>query len=164
VFALFIYTGSYPCTALQLELLERREAREKPFFKLPSNCAFNSLRPSGVINLKVQFVFCLSPNNRWLIVYHSLLSSSSPTLLNRIISFNPNARRGQHQHQYNDITHNQFGAVENGITVTKLMQIFSRQAAMMDALISHFADQMRRRKDGTDAVDNVADDGECQLR
>jgi hypothetical protein len=78
-----------------------------------------------------------------------------------MISFNPNARRGQHQHQYNDITHNQFGAVENGITVTKLMQIFSRQAAMMDALISHFADQMRRRKDGTDAVDNVADDGEA---
>lgn len=31
---------------------------------------------------------------------------------------------------------------------------------MMDALISHFADQMRRRKDGTDVVDNVADDGE----
>lgn len=57
----------------------------------------------------------------------------------------------------------QFGAVENGITVTKLMQIFSRQAAMMDALISHFADQMRRRKDGTDAVDNVADDGESVL-
>lgn len=43
------------------------------------------------------------------------------------------------------------------------MQIFSRQAAMMDALISHFADQMRRRKDGTDAVDNVADDGESLL-
>ncbi|KAG5671913.1 hypothetical protein PVAND_002082 [Polypedilum vanderplanki] len=53
----------------------------------------------------------------------------------------------------------QFGAVENGITVTKLMQIFSRQAAMMDALISHFAEQMRRRKDGTDAIENnVADD------
>ncbi|CAO1418753.1 unnamed protein product [Diamesa tonsa] len=54
----------------------------------------------------------------------------------------------------------QFGAVENGITVTKLMQIFSRQAAMMDALISHFADQLRRRKDGTDGVvqDNVVDD------
>jgi len=53
----------------------------------------------------------------------------------------------------------QFGAVENGITVTKLMQIFSRQAAMMDALISHFSEQMRHRKDGTDVVDNVADDG-----
>lgn len=56
--------------------------------------------------------------------------------------------------------YSQFGAVENGITVTKLMQIFSRQAAMMDALISHFAEQMRRRKDGTDAIENVADDGE----
>lgn len=45
------------------------------------------------------------------------------------------------------------------------MQIFSRQAAMMDALISHFAEQMRRRKDGTDAIENVADDGEffCEL-
>lgn len=43
------------------------------------------------------------------------------------------------------------------------MQIFSRQAAMMDALISHFADQTRRRKDGTDVVDNVADDGEFLL-
>lgn len=30
----------------------------------------------------------------------------------------------------------------------------------MDALISHFAEQMRRRKDGTDAIENVADDGE----
>jgi hypothetical protein len=60
-------------------------------------------------------------------------------------------------------THTQFGAVENGITVTKLMQIFSRQAAMMDALISHFAEQMRRRKDGTDAIENnVADDGESR--
>lgn len=29
----------------------------------------------------------------------------------------------------------------------------------MDALISHFAEQMRRRKDGTDAIENVADDG-----
>lgn len=34
---------------------------------------------------------------------------------------------------------------------------------MMDALISHFADQMRRRKDGTDVVDNAADDGESLL-
>jgi hypothetical protein len=41
------------------------------------------------------------------------------------------------------------------------MQIFSHQAAMMDALISHFAEQMRRRKEGTDGVvaENVADDG-----
>lgn len=40
----------------------------------------------------------------------------------------------------------QFDAIENGIAVTKLMQIFSRQANMMDALIAHFADQMRRRR------------------
>ena len=40
----------------------------------------------------------------------------------------------------------QFDAIENGIAVTKLMQIFSRQAHMMDALIAHFADQMRRRR------------------
>lgn len=44
----------------------------------------------------------------------------------------------------------QFDAVENGIAVSKLMQIFSRQAAMMDALIAHFADQMRRRREGAD--------------
>lgn len=40
----------------------------------------------------------------------------------------------------------QFDAIDNGIAVTKLMQIFSRQANMMDALIAHFADQMRRRR------------------
>lgn len=40
------------------------------------------------------------------------------------------------------------------------MQIFSRQAAMMDALISHFAEQMRRRKDESDPIaDNINDDG-----
>lgn len=31
---------------------------------------------------------------------------------------------------------------------SKMMQVFSKQAPMMDALISHFADQMRRRKLG----------------
>ncbi|XP_055905531.1 FERM domain-containing protein 8 [Eupeodes corollae] len=44
----------------------------------------------------------------------------------------------------------QFDAVENGIQISKLMQIFSRQAAMMDALIAHFAEQMRRRREGGD--------------
>lgn len=43
----------------------------------------------------------------------------------------------------------QFNAVENGITMSKLTQVFSKQAPMMDALISHFADLMRRRRDGT---------------
>ncbi|XP_049548047.1 uncharacterized protein LOC125959276 [Anopheles darlingi] len=46
----------------------------------------------------------------------------------------------------------QFGAVENGIAATKLMQIFSRQAAMVDALITHFIEQDKRRKEsGADA-------------
>ncbi|XP_035896061.1 uncharacterized protein LOC118504990 isoform X2 [Anopheles stephensi] len=46
----------------------------------------------------------------------------------------------------------QFGAVENGIAATKLMQIFSRQAAMVDALITHFVEQDKRRKEsGADA-------------
>lgn len=40
----------------------------------------------------------------------------------------------------------QFDAVENGIQVSKLMQIFSKQAAMIDALISHFTDQIRNKK------------------
>ncbi|KAH8295265.1 hypothetical protein KR018_009455 [Drosophila ironensis] len=40
----------------------------------------------------------------------------------------------------------QFDVVENGIQVSKLMQIFSKQAAMIDALISHFTDQIRNRK------------------
>ena len=31
---------------------------------------------------------------------------------------------------------------------SKMMQVFSKQAPMMDALISHFAEQMRRRKMG----------------
>jgi hypothetical protein len=41
--------------------------------------------------------------------------------------------------------------------VTKLMQIFSRQATMMDALISHFS-EMRRRKDEAEP-ENVIEDG-----
>ncbi|EDV42262.1 uncharacterized protein Dana_GF17892, isoform C [Drosophila ananassae] len=40
----------------------------------------------------------------------------------------------------------QFDVVENGIQVSKLMQIFSKQAAMIDALISHFTDQIRNKK------------------
>lgn len=42
----------------------------------------------------------------------------------------------------------QFDAVENGMSVSKMMQVFSKQAPMMDALISHFAEQMRRRREG----------------
>ncbi|XP_033244575.1 FERM domain-containing protein 8 [Drosophila miranda] len=40
----------------------------------------------------------------------------------------------------------QFDAVENGIQVSKLVQVFSKQAAMIDALISHFTDQIRNKK------------------
>lgn len=39
--------------------------------------------------------------------------------------------------------------MENGIAISKLTQVFSKQAPMMDALITHFAEQMRRRRDGT---------------
>lgn len=42
----------------------------------------------------------------------------------------------------------QFDAVENGMHTSKMMQVFSKQAPMMDALISHFAEQTRRRKLG----------------
>ncbi|XP_058120764.1 LOW QUALITY PROTEIN: putative FERM domain-containing protein FRMD8P1 [Anopheles ziemanni] len=52
----------------------------------------------------------------------------------------------------------QFGAVENGIAATKLMQIFSRQAAMVDALITHFIEQDKRRKEsGADPADQAAE-------
>lgn len=46
----------------------------------------------------------------------------------------------------------QFGAVENGIAATKLMQIFTRQAAMVDALITHFIEQAKRRKESGGGV------------
>ncbi|XP_030380856.1 putative FERM domain-containing protein FRMD8P1 isoform X2 [Scaptodrosophila lebanonensis] len=39
----------------------------------------------------------------------------------------------------------QFDAIENGIQISKLVQIFSKQAAMIDALISHFTDQINKR-------------------
>ncbi|XP_040153012.1 uncharacterized protein LOC120894479 [Anopheles arabiensis] len=50
----------------------------------------------------------------------------------------------------------QFGAVENGIAATKLMQIFSRQAAMVDALITHFIEQDKRRKESGADADQAA--------
>ncbi|TDG38387.1 hypothetical protein AWZ03_015191 [Drosophila navojoa] len=40
----------------------------------------------------------------------------------------------------------QFDAIENGVQISKLVQVFSKQAAMIDALISHFTGQMRKRK------------------
>jgi hypothetical protein len=44
------------------------------------------------------------------------------------------------------------------------MQIFSRQAAMMDALITYFVDHNRRRKDGADPSENFIDDGETSFQ
>ncbi|XP_069969145.1 FERM domain-containing protein 8 isoform X2 [Bactrocera oleae] len=38
----------------------------------------------------------------------------------------------------------QFDTMENGIQVSKLMQIFSKQASMIDALISYFTEQIRK--------------------
>ncbi|XP_063706200.1 FERM domain-containing protein 8 [Culicoides brevitarsis] len=49
----------------------------------------------------------------------------------------------------------EFDAVENGISVTKLIQVFSKQAAMMDALISHFTEQIKRRKESNASVENT---------
>lgn len=45
------------------------------------------------------------------------------------------------------------------MAVSKLMQIFSKQAPMMDALISHFAEQMRRRREGADGqpIENIVE-------
>lgn len=45
--------------------------------------------------------------------------------------------------------------MENGISVTKLIQVFSKQAAMMDALISHFTEQLKRRKESNASVENT---------
>lgn len=52
----------------------------------------------------------------------------------------------------------QFDAVENGMHTSKMMQVFSKQAPMMDALIAHFAEQMRRRKfENGQPSENVAE-------
>ncbi|KAM7360805.1 FERM domain-containing protein 8 Bili isoform 2-T9 [Cochliomyia hominivorax] len=52
----------------------------------------------------------------------------------------------------------QFDAVENGIQISKLMQVFTKQAPMIDALISHFADNMRKRKLEANAPDQFHDE------
>lgn len=58
----------------------------------------------------------------------------------------------------------EFDAVENGINVTKLIQIFTKQADMIDALISHFTEQLRRRKENNEAeaasTHSTEEDGE----
>lgn len=59
----------------------------------------------------------------------------------------------------------QFDAVENGIRISKLMQVFSKQAPMMDALITHFVEQMKRRRGGENGQppENVTE-GEFALK
>ncbi|XP_068152917.1 LOW QUALITY PROTEIN: uncharacterized protein Bili [Drosophila tropicalis] len=52
----------------------------------------------------------------------------------------------------------QFDAVENGIQVSKLVQVFSKQAAMIDALISHFTDQMKNRKQEGNTTETFHDE------
>ena len=47
--------------------------------------------------------------------------------------------------------------MENGIQISKLMQIFSKQAPMIDALISHFSDHMRKKKLEGNASDQFHD-------
>lgn len=151
MFALFIYPGW--CLLLFYLLLAINKVVDRAGNAVGVDLSVTHVylarhHVTAVINLKVQFVFRPRPLIDCLSFSFSLfLFTSFASLLTA------NANTYIH-------TRFQFGAVENGITVTKLMQIFSRQAAMMDALISHFADQMRRRKDGTDVVDNVADDGE----
>ncbi|CAG9863625.1 unnamed protein product [Phyllotreta striolata] len=49
----------------------------------------------------------------------------------------------------------QFNIVENGTTVSKILQIFSRQASLMDTLITAFMKQTRMKKD--DETDKPAD-------
>ncbi|XP_041969933.1 putative FERM domain-containing protein FRMD8P1 isoform X2 [Aricia agestis] len=39
----------------------------------------------------------------------------------------------------------QFMVVENGLRVSKILQVFSKQAVMMDTLVSHFAGEYRKR-------------------
>ncbi|ALC47930.1 Bili [Drosophila busckii] len=52
----------------------------------------------------------------------------------------------------------QFDAVENGVQISKLVQVFSKQAAMIDALISHFTEQMRKRKQDANPSEHLHDE------
>lgn len=42
----------------------------------------------------------------------------------------------------------QFVVVENGARVSKILQVFSRQAGLMDSLISNFVQQLKRKSSG----------------
>ncbi|EDV93886.1 FERM domain-containing protein 8 [Drosophila grimshawi] len=52
----------------------------------------------------------------------------------------------------------QFDAVENGIQISKLVQVFSKQAAMIDALISHFTEQMRKKRQEGNSAEQFHDE------
>ncbi|XP_034115732.1 uncharacterized protein LOC117575577 [Drosophila albomicans] len=52
----------------------------------------------------------------------------------------------------------QFDAVENGIQISKLVQVFSKQAAMIDALILHFTEQIRKRKQEGNSAEHFHDE------
>ena len=41
--------------------------------------------------------------------------------------------------------------------VSKLMQVFTRQAAMIDALIAHFTEQIKKRKQEANATEQTHD-------
>lgn len=45
---------------------------------------------------------------------------------------------------------------ENGARVSKILQVFSRQASLMDTLITNFVQQLKR-KSSVDEVDRSAD-------
>lgn len=51
----------------------------------------------------------------------------------------------------------QFDAVENGVQISKLVQVFSKQAAMIDALISHFTEQLKKRKQDGNSAEHFHD-------
>lgn len=53
----------------------------------------------------------------------------------------------------------QFDALDNGTRTSKLLQVFSKQAPMIDALITHFVEQMKRRRSGENGQppENIAD-------
>lgn len=61
--------------------------------------------------------------------------------------------------EFNNLVTLQFDAIDNGIRTSKLLQVFSKQAPMIDALITHFAEQMKRRRNGENGQppENVAE-------
>lgn len=65
--------------------------------------------------------------------------------------------------ELNNLFDFQFDAVDNGTRTSKLLQVFSKQAPMIDALITHFVEQMKRRRSGENGQppENIADGKFC---